>query len=78
MSNSITLNDFDVARRVDGSFAIYDYCWWPDADLDADPELNEVWLEGTLGWRAKGWQVVHVASTLHAAKVWCQHTQEGV
>jgi hypothetical protein len=62
---------FDVVRRVDGSYAVYDYAWWPDEYLDADPEANADYLEGTQGWRAKGWQVVHVAANMSDAKAWC-------
>lgn len=68
--NTVSLHGFDIVRRHDASFAVYDYAWWPDPDLDDDPERNARWLAATEGWRAKGWQVVHVAPTLASARAW--------
>lgn len=77
MTNSISYQGFDIVRRFDNSFAVYDYAWWPDEFLDSEPEANERWLEATGGWRAKGWQVVHVAPTLAAARHWAYLTVKG-
>jgi len=71
MPDSFTIEGFDVVKRFDGSYAVYDFGWHPDPKLDADPELNEQWLERTQGWRAKSWQVVHVASSPVEAREWC-------
>lgn len=71
MTNTVSHKGFDITKRVDGSFAVYDYAWWPDGELDSDPEHNEIYLQNTQGWRAKGWQVVHVASSLASARDWC-------
>ena len=71
-TNTVSFHDFDLAKRYDNSVAIYDYGWWPDAELDADPALNARYLNGTWGWRAKGWQVVHVTSTFAEAKGWIE------
>lgn len=70
MPHPFTLNGFEVVRRIDGSFAIYDLAWWPDPFLDSDPLANSYWLDGTGGWRAKGWIVVHVAPTFQRAINW--------
>lgn len=70
MSKAVSYRGFDIVKRHDGSFAVYDYAWWPDPHLDDDPEANARWLEATEGWRAKGWIVVHVAPTFRAAHNW--------
>jgi hypothetical protein len=70
MSKAISYRGFDITRRIDGSYAVWDMGWWPDEELDSNPELNAQWLEATGGWRAKGWQVVHVAPTFRAAHNW--------
>lgn len=70
MSSTVSYRDFDIARRWDGLYNIWDYAWWPDDYLDADPAALDRWLQGTHGWRAKGWQVVHVARTPHEARTW--------
>lgn len=77
MSKSSNYQGFDIVKRFDGSFAVYDYAWWPDEYLDADPEVNEDYLTRTRGWRAKGWQVVHVAGTYRDAHNWCYHAAKG-
>jgi hypothetical protein len=64
------INGYEIVRRFDGSYAVYDYCWWPDPVLDNNPELNQLWLDMTGGWRAKGWIVVHVAPTFGRAVRW--------
>ncbi len=68
--------DFDVVCRHDGSYAIYDYAWWPDEYLDNNEEANQAYLEATWGWRAKGWIVVHVAPTYAAAVRWINNSGE--
>lgn len=70
MSKAVSYKGFDIVKRHDGSYAVYDYAWWPDEVLDSDPAANAAWLEGTEGWRAKGWQVVHVATNFRAAHNW--------
>lgn len=71
MTTIANVKGFDIACRYDGSYAVYDYAWWPDEYLDTNPEANAAYLAGTQGWRAKGWQVVAVLPTLAAAKSWC-------
>lgn len=71
MAENFSFEGFDVTKRVDNLYNVWDYGWYPDAELDADPELNAQWLARTQGWRAKGWQVVAVLPTLAAAKSWC-------
>jgi hypothetical protein len=61
---------FEITKRIDGCYAVWDYAWWPDEILDADPEANRRWLEATEGWRAKGWIQVHVAPDLKRAHDW--------
>jgi hypothetical protein len=73
MSKSKHFRGFDIVQRCDGSYAVYDYAWWPDSELDSDPALNAKWLEATGGWRAKGWQVVYVAKSYREAHNWCYH-----
>ncbi len=77
MSKSTTYQGFDIVKRIDGSFAVYDYGWHPDEVLDADPEANMRWLQATRGWRAKSWQVVHVAGNYRDAHNWCYHAAKG-
>ncbi len=60
---AFSFKGFDIVQRHDNSWAAYDYAWWPDEYLDANPEANAAWLEATGGWRAKGWQVVRTART---------------
>lgn len=72
--NVHTYKGFDIVERHDGSFAVYDYAWWPDEELDNDPEANARWLEATGGYRAKGWIIVHVAPTLRRAHNWAHNT----
>ena len=67
---------FDIVRRFDGSYAVYDFGWHPDDELDSNPEANALWLEGTQGWRAKSWQVVHVTFDKDAAYRWCINMSE--
>ena len=61
---------FDISRRIDGRYAVWDYGWYPDDYLDADPEANRKWLRGTMGWRAKGWVLVYVAKNYRDAHDW--------
>lgn len=70
--NFVPLNGFEIVKRHDNSFAVYDYGWWPDPYLDEDEEANADYLHRTGGWRAKGWQVVHVAPTLPNAVAWAK------
>ena len=78
MSKCVTYKGFDIVKRHDGSFAVYDYAWWPDEYLDADPEANARWLDATEGWRAKGWIVVHVANNFRAAHNWVYNVMKGI
>jgi hypothetical protein len=71
--SSISYQGFDIVKRIDGRYVVYDYCWWPDPDLDADPEANARWLEATGGWRAKGWLPVYVAANFREARNWAYH-----
>lgn len=71
MPENFSLYGFDVTKRIDNLYNIWDFAWHPDPELDADPELNEQWLERTQGWRAKSWQVVHVTSSPAEAREWC-------
>ena len=64
------INGFDIVKRHDGSFAVYDYGWWPDEYLDANPKANREYLRATGGWRAKGWVIVTVCDTFKAAATW--------
>lgn len=66
-----------VCRPGDGSWAVYDYGWWPDPYLDNDLEANEYWLEATGGWRSKGWQVVAVMPSYQAARTWAYNNTGG-
>lgn len=70
MASSISYQGFDIVRRHDNNYVVYDYCWWPDEYLDASPEANAAYLEATGGWRAKGWIAVHIAPTMRAARWW--------
>jgi hypothetical protein len=70
MSKSINFHGYDISKRIDGSYAVWDYCWYPDEYLDADPEANRKWLQQTQGWRAKGWVLVHVADNFRSAHDW--------
>lgn len=67
------LQGYEIVKRFDGSYAIYDWGWWPDDELDADPDLNDAYLYSTYGWRASGWVVVHVAPTYKRALAWINH-----
>lgn len=60
----------EVSPRIDGMFNVWAYSYWPDAYLDADSEANARYLQGTGGWRASGWQIVHVAETSRDAHAW--------
>ncbi len=71
MPDSFTVAGFDVSLRFDGLYNVWDFGWWPDDYLDSDPEANADWLDRTEGWRAKGWQVVHVAASPREAREWC-------
>jgi len=73
--NFVPCNGFEIVKRFDNSFAVYDFAHWPDSYLDSDPEANEDWLWATGGWRAKGWQVVHVASSLPHAMKWATNQE---
>ena len=73
MSKAVSYQGFDIVKRWDGSYVVYDFGWWPDEVLDADPDANAAWLAGTEGWRVKGWQVVHVAGNFRAAHDWAYH-----
>lgn len=70
---NIRINGFDIVRRHDNSIAVYDYGWWPDADLDADPDLNAAYLEATGGYRKKGWQIVRIFHSLREACNWARY-----
>lgn len=70
--SSIVVNGFDIVRRFDGCYNVYDYAWWPDDYLDNDMEANYQWLTATFGWRAKGWHTVHVAPTQRDAITWAR------
>jgi len=74
-SNCIELHGFEIVKRVDGQFNVWDMGWWPDPELDDYPDRLTRWLEGTEGWRAKGWQVVHVAPTLPLARMWANQNR---
>lgn len=77
MPNVKTVYGFEITKRIDGLFNVWDLGWWPDPVLDSDPEANARWLEATRGWRAKGWQVVHVSPTYRDAHNWCYHAAKG-
>lgn len=68
--NFVPCNGFEIVKRYDNSFAVYDYGWWPDDYLDNNPEADEEYRYYTGGWRAKGWQVVHVTHSLPLALKW--------
>ena len=70
MSKYVAVDGFHIVCRFDGSWAVYDYAWWPDEYLDNDPVANKKYLTRTKGWRAKGWIVVHVAGEFAEAKRW--------
>lgn len=70
MSKVHRYQGFEIVKRHDGRYAVYDYAWWPDEYLDNNPEANDAWLEATEGWRAKGWLQVHVADDLRRAHDW--------
>jgi hypothetical protein len=76
MTHPTSIQGYDIVRRIDGSFAIYDFDWWPDDYLDNDPEMNEWYLDMTGGWRASGWAVVHVAPTYQRALNWVNHVPD--
>lgn len=63
-------NGFDFTRRIDGNINVWSYMPWPDADLDEEPEVLARYLESTGGWRAFGWQVIHVAESFQSAHDW--------
>jgi hypothetical protein len=68
---------FNISQRAyDGAYIVSDYAWWPDDYLDSNPEAQRRWLEGTRGWRAKGWIIVHVAKTFRDAKTWCYNMKD--
>lgn len=68
---------FDIVQRYDKSWAVYDFCWWPDCYLDINPLANEQWLEATGGWRAKGWLIVAVLPSYQDARDWCHNNAIG-
>lgn len=74
---SSNFKGFDIVRRFDNSWAVYDYCWWPDLYLDASPEANQLWLEATGGWRAKGWLLIAVFASYQEARDWCHDNAVG-
>jgi hypothetical protein len=59
---------FDMSYRIDGYVNVWAWLPWPDDDLDFDHTRLMLYLRNTHGWRAYGWQVVHVAKTLHEAE----------
>lgn len=63
-------NGFDFTRRFDGNVNIWAYLPWPDAFLDNEPEELARYLKSTGGWRAYGWQVIHVTDSFLAAHNW--------
>jgi hypothetical protein len=70
MSSPVRVNGFEITKRFDGSYAVYDFGWWPDEDLDNNPELLASYLESTGGWRAKGWILVNVLPSYRLAHEW--------
>jgi hypothetical protein len=73
MSAVRNINGFDIVKRYDGSFAVYDFGWWPDDYLDSNRQLNRSWLRSTGGWRAKGWVIVAVCDTFKEAATWASN-----
>lgn len=73
MAKSININGFDISRRIDGSYAVYDFSWWPDDYLDDNTEASFDWLSATGGYRAKGWIIVKVLPSYHAATNWASN-----
>lgn len=61
---------FEWSNRIDGQLNVWAWLPWPDEYLDNDPEWREIYLERTGGWRAHGWQLVHVAPSFPAAQSW--------
>lgn len=63
-------NGFDFTRRLDGNINVWAYLPWPDSFLDNEPEELARYLKSTGGWRAYGWQVIHVTDSFLAAHNW--------
>jgi len=59
---------FDVSRRIDNLINVWAWLPWPDDYLDSDNTRLALYLRNTHGWRAYGWQIVHVANNLHEAE----------
>lgn len=68
MPKSYRAPEFTV--RLDGNVNVWAYMPWPDETLDSDPEFRDHYLKATLGWRAMGWQVVHVSLSQSDARAW--------
>lgn len=62
----------EIKSRLDGAFNVWAYMPWPDEYLDNDPEFCARYLRSTLGWRAMGWQCIHVAKTFNDARSWAK------
>jgi hypothetical protein len=69
-----SINGYDIVTRWDGSFAVHDFCWWPDEELDSDPLFNEEYLYLTGGYRKKGWVLTFVASSFDEARAYATGT----
>jgi hypothetical protein len=61
-------NNFDLSQRIDGQWNVWAYMMWPDDDLDLEPGAREAYMEGAEGWCARGWVLVHVATSFQNAK----------
>lgn len=61
---------FEWSNRIDGWLNVWAWLPWPDEELDNDPEFLDYYLKSTGGWRAHGWQLVHVAPSFPAAQSW--------
>lgn len=68
---------FDIVERFDGSWAVYDYRWWPDDYLDNEPGANAKFLSRTGGWRKAGWIIVKVCGNLEDARSFCNRPRKG-